>query len=198
MDKVNVVWFRRWTEVEKRYETSIQTVTPKDVEPTKENLLRIHDYIQQEFRSATLSFFRLFDDKFWLSHPRDIRHDKIYVLDVAKKKGLHVPPTLITTQKQDLLNFKKKYSRIISKNLNEVQFFISHRKFASTKTIEMTESLIDEIEDNFFPSLFQALIPKDYELRVFYLDGQFYPMAIFSQLDEQTQIDFRNYNFERF
>ena len=38
---------------------------------------------------------------------------------------------------------------------------------------------------------------KVYELRVFYLAGEFHAMAIFSQNDEQTRVDFRQYNRRR-
>ena len=38
---------------------------------------------------------------------------------------------------------------------------------------------------------------KKYEVRVFYLDPEFYSMAIFSQRDDQTQVDFRKYNLEK-
>jgi glutathione synthase/RimK-type ligase-like ATP-grasp enzyme len=45
-----------------------------------------------------------------------------------------------------------------------------------------------------FPSLIQEYIEKEYEVRVFYLDGVCYSMAIFSQNDTQTSVDFRQYN----
>lgn len=34
------------------------------------------------------------------------------------------------------------------------------------------------------------------ELRVFYVLGEFYSMAIFSQENENTSIDFRNYDYD--
>lgn len=43
----------------------------------------------------------------------------------------------------------------------------------------------------------QEKLEKKYELRIFYLNGKMYPMAIFSQKDNQTQLDFRNYNWEK-
>lgn len=46
----------------------------------------------------------------------------------------------------------------------------------------------------FFPSLIQNYIEKKYELRIFYLDEKFYTMAILSQSDDKTKVDFRNYN----
>ena len=51
--------------------------------------------------------------------------------------------------------------------------------------------------ETLFPSLFQELVEKEYELRVFYINRTFYSMAIFSQLDKQTSIDFRNYNRQK-
>ena len=38
---------------------------------------------------------------------------------------------------------------------------------------------------------------KAFELRIFYLRGKFYSTAIFSQNDEQTKVDFRNYNDDK-
>lgn len=48
-----------------------------------------------------------------------------------------------------------------------------------------------------FPSLLQQNIDKKYELRIFYLNEKCYSMAIFSQNDEQTKVDFRNYNWDK-
>ena len=49
----------------------------------------------------------------------------------------------------------------------------------------------------FFPSLFQVEVKKDYELRIFYLRGDFYAMAIFSQEYEMARTDFRKYSGEK-
>ncbi len=51
-----------------------------------------------------------------------------------------------------------------------------------------------KLPDLFFPSFFQEQIEKMYELRVFVLDKEIYPMVIFSQSDKLTEVDFRNYN----
>ena len=56
---------------------------------------------------------------------------------------------------------------------------------------------LEKEHDLFSPSLFQNTIDKQYELRIFYLNGISYASAIFSQSDEQTKIDFRKYNGER-
>lgn len=59
----------------------------------------------------------------------------------------------------------------------------------------VTEDDLQNLSDHFFPSLFQKLIEKDFEIRTFYFFGVCYSMAIFSQKDEQTKLDFRNYNY---
>ena len=53
------------------------------------------------------------------------------------------------------------------------------------------------IPTKFSPSLFQGYIEKEYELRIFFLDDSFYSMVIFSQSNEKTKIDFRNYDIEK-
>lgn len=43
-------------------------------------------------------------------------------------------------------------------------------------------------------SVFQEKLDKELEIRTFFLNGKCYSMAIFSQLDSQTSVDFRKYN----
>jgi len=52
-------------------------------------------------------------------------------------------------------------------------------------------------ENDFFPSYIQEYIEKKYELRIFFIETEFWAMAIFSQNDDQTKTDFRNYNHSK-
>ena len=63
-------------------------------------------------------------------------------------------------------------------------------------TISITQKDLISLPEKFFPSLFQEEIIKEYELRSFYLDGRFYSMAIFSQNNKKTKVDFRNYDLK--
>ena len=56
---------------------------------------------------------------------------------------------------------------------------------------------IDNIPSDFFPTLFQNEIEKAFEIRVFYLAGTCYSMAIFSQSNAKTTVDYRNYDFTK-
>ena len=74
-----------------------------------------------------------------------------------------------------------------------LQYFDDFTIFNYAKLVEINKS----ISDTFFPSLVQNYIPKKIELRIFYLEGEFFSMAIFSQKDNKTNIDFRNYNDDK-
>lgn len=125
----------------------------------------------------------------------NFEENKIDVLNKAKCVGLKIPSTIITTNKKRLIEFKKINGDIISKPMHSsFTYKESDVKSYSHLTIEVNEDDIDEQNDIFFPALFQEKIRKKYELRIFFLKGVCYSMAIFSQQDEQTKIDFRNYN----
>jgi len=124
--------------------------------------------------------------------------NKLDVLLLAKKNDLDIPRTLVTTQKKELLRFLKECGRIISKPINRA---FTHKANANLSYSHLTVSIsnddIQEQAEEFFPTLFQEALSKVFELRIFYLKGQCYSMAIFSQNDEQTKVDFRNYNEEK-
>jgi len=115
--------------------------------------------------------------------------NKIEVLELAKELNLSIPDTIITTLKKDLLNCKW---RLINKNISNIAHLSTKDKTYHNRTVEIHPDLLPE---TFFPSLFQKLIDKKYELRIFYLKKKFYSMAIFSQEDAKTALDFRNYNY---
>jgi ATP-GRASP peptide maturase of grasp-with-spasm system len=92
----------------------------------------------------------------------------------------------------------EKQGRIITKCIADGIFYSLDDYDFSMYTQEVTESMIVAIpEDLLYPSLFQQMLEKKYELRIFYLDGICYPMAIFSQNDKQTKVDFRHYNVQK-
>ena len=64
-----------------------------------------------------------------------------------------------------------------------------------TYTRLLTKKFINGLPTQFPASLFQQYIDKEFDIRIFYLNGTLYPMVIFSQKDRKTKIDFRNYNF---
>lgn len=131
------------------------------------------------------------------SYNKEMFHNKVYCLTAAKQIGLQIPPTLITTQKIHLLMFVQEHRECITKAVSNM-FKIEKSNFFQIIGVKLVlENYFNKLNDTFFPTLIQKKIEKVFELRIFYMKGQFYPMVIFSQNDEKTQLDYRNYNREK-
>lgn len=124
------------------------------------------------------------------------RVNKLVVLKNAEKVGLTIPETIVTSHKSVLTDFLKRHKKVITKPAIESLFLKDKdNNYCFTVYTELvTDELLSEYGDTFAPSLFQACIPKILEIRAFYLEKEFYSMAIFSQNNEQTAIDFRHYD----
>jgi ATP-GRASP peptide maturase of grasp-with-spasm system len=120
--------------------------------------------------------------------------NKLTVLQYAAKCNIDIPDTFITCSREALLRFKKRKKVIITKSILDSLFLFDDDENVVHYTELLTDEFIDNLPDTFAPSLFQEAIDKKFELRIFYLRGKFYSMAIFSQGDEQTSVDFRKYN----
>lgn len=122
--------------------------------------------------------------------------DKLQTLVLAKEVGLDIPPTLVTTEKIKVKTFKAKQGDIITKTI-DIQFHLNEVKQNETYMLyinNFSDERIDSLPDTFFPALFQKQIEKKYELRIFYVADKFFPVAIFSQTNDKTNIDFRHYD----
>jgi ATP-GRASP peptide maturase of grasp-with-spasm system len=121
--------------------------------------------------------------------------NKLMELETAKKVGLRIPRSYIVTNKQDLkellIESKKDF---ITKALSNGIYQFTKKYGYYSYTEKITSENVDSFPEHFFPSLVQEEIKKKYELRVFCLNDEFYPMAIFSQNKDLTKIDFRKQN----
>lgn len=129
------------------------------------------------------------------SHDKEIKNNLILDLTNASQIGFVIPNTLLTTSKKALIKFSEVFNKIITKPLRNYPMFKQDNNYWSSKgAFLLKDSNISILSERFSPTLFQEYIEKTYEIRVFYLKGEIYSMAIFSQLDEKTKNDYRNYN----
>mgnify|MGYP000358164539 CR=1 FL=1 len=123
--------------------------------------------------------------------------NKLEVLMIAKRLGITIPETYVITHKKQFndTGSKQKY---ITKAISEALTFHKKKEDFTESYVSYTEEVNDmESHTQFFPSLIQEKLDKHYELRIFYMHGEFYSMAIFSQNDSKTETDFRKYNNEK-
>ena len=126
--------------------------------------------------------------------------NKMITLDIAQSVGLHTPAFYVFNEKQCIEDLLKGDEQYITKSMSDgVYLFENEEK--SQGYFTYTESLSsDDMEgypEKLSPSFIQSKIEKQYEVRVFYLDGRFFSWAIFSQSDTQTCTDYRKYNDQR-
>lgn len=180
LDEKKVIWNRR---ISRR--TFIDRFLDKKFD--FENSRLFSQFVFKDWESFLKIFVnRLSKNTFWFDYPF-VKEDKIDVLLLAQKNGLTIPETIITNSLEEI-----NYKEYITKPLSSTTGFKHGNKFYSTYT-----TIVKKVKHKFLPSLLQKRIDKRYEVRTFYLDGECYSMAIFSQNDKQTEVDFRRYNYKK-
>nr|WP_320117756.1 grasp-with-spasm system ATP-grasp peptide maturase [uncultured Marinifilum sp.] len=142
----------------------------------------VRDFIQNYLKNKSIRI-NSFDD---------ININKLIVLQIAREVGLNIPNTFISEKKKLLEDFC--YNKCITKPLSDTFNINSRQGLLKCYTNEIISKDLDIYNTLIFPSLLQEKIKKKYELRIFYFHGEFYSMAIFSQNNSETKIDFRKYN----
>ncbi len=137
---------------------------------------------------------------FHLGNNAQGRFNKIFALYSAVSAGLCIPSSIYTTSKSELIEFYLKNNKtIITKSLdlnfecNEPENNMRYYQYTSIVTSEFIENAPDK-----FPlTLFQEKIEKRYEIRTFFIGDSFYSVAIMSQFNKKTQVDYRQYDYQK-
>ncbi|MGK6343706.1 grasp-with-spasm system ATP-grasp peptide maturase [Chryseobacterium sp. DT-3] len=175
IDEIRSVWYRRGGLLFKRYQYSNNSINIY----MNEAQHWLEDYILQTLES-----------KKHINKQSNSHVNKLMVLEYARNIGLNVPEYFLAENTNEVL-----LNETITKSItgNVILDDISENEDGIMYT-----TIIEEIEkEEFFISFFQKKIEKDFEIRTFYLNGECYSMAIFSQNDDQTKTDFRKYNNEK-
>jgi hypothetical protein len=134
-----------------------------------------------------------------LNRPNQNNINKLLIYNIAKSLKIVFPKSFITSNIENLRCLNSEDNVLIAKTISwpsvKVEYF--NRKISLGGGNVIIDLNIFNSKLKFYPSLFQQYIPKKYEIRSFYLKGQFRSMAIFSQQNEKTRTDFRNYDYER-
>lgn len=178
-DEITKVWYRRG-----------------DIDLLKHFTSKEIDHYLSTENASLMQYLRYtFDKKESINNFKTRDLNKLYLLDLCKKFKVLAPNFVVTGSKATLLDFYRKEHNIISKPLHApLSMFGADNSFHMAYTTEITRTDIAQLPDEFVPTFFQKTIEKEYEIRGFYLEGNFYSMAIFSQQNTQTKVDFRNYD----
>ncbi|WP_378180860.1 hypothetical protein [Aquimarina sp. SS2-1] len=160
----------------------------------------LYPYLKKEEDSLLKSLEDMLGDhsEYIGSYHKEVENYKIDYLITAKECGISIPDTLITTAKKELKLFFNTYDQIITKDIRYgIKIHQAEQSLYSAGTFIVNQEMIGSMNNTFAPTLVQEKIEKKYEIRVFFFKERLYPMAILSQNDKQTTIDYRNYNRKR-
>lgn len=163
------------------------------------NLGKVTDYLKKEEDSLIKSIETHLKatKKYIGSYTSEVENYKLEHLMIARECNLNIPDSIITTNKKELIDFYNSHNQIISKDLRyAINIKTNDVSINSTGTFKVTNELINGLDEHFAPIYAQEYIEKEFEIRVFYFESRMFAMGIFSQLDKQTQIDYRNYNHQ--
>ena len=162
--------------------------------------LEFRAFAQDEWEAALCNLFHFTRHLPWVN-PLDrdyISGAKVYQLDVARRAGLRVPRTLVTLDPEEFRAFLRSCPEGVAiKRLNDSP---SMYRTNSTPWMIYTNRIreadlprlaIDSIR--VAPCHFQEYVPKQSELRVYVVGDRIFSVEIFSQLDKETEVDWRRY-----
>lgn len=158
--------------------------------------IMLNDFFKNEFKYINEAVNLYFEDHNCLNKYRDNNTNKIYNLFVAQSCKLKIPDTLVTNKKKCLEAFANKHSKIITKAIDSTNYLFDINNQTGLSTL-IDNEVLNKLSNVFYPSLFQEYIEKKIELRSFFIGNKFFSIAIFSQNDTSTSVDFRNYNYSR-
>lgn len=175
LDEIHSVWYRRGGLNFKRLRYKNNSININ----MNESQHWLEDYVKKKLESIK-----------HINKESNSLVNKILVLEEAEKVGLDVPPYFLAENTDDVI-LGKTIVKTIAGNPMLESFYKNSSGMMFTTIVEEHEN------EHFFPTFFQEKIEKDFEIRTFYLNGKCWSIAIFSQNDEQTKVDFRNYNYKK-
>jgi hypothetical protein len=183
LDKVTAVWFRK----------DRTANFSKDVTKGEEVNKQVNRHLNEEYFYAKEGLYRMLiqQSNQVIGHRIITEPQKIDVLLEAKKIGIDIPDTLVTNNKEDLLAFYKEHNGAITKPIKESRVISDEKVAVGMYVSNISEEELNHIPKHFFVSLFQERLDIVFDIRVFYLDGQFYPIAIFTPKKDTSRVDVR-------
>ncbi|SFN29213.1 ATP-GRASP peptide maturase, grasp-with-spasm system [Chryseobacterium oleae] len=195
---VKAIWYRRPGRRPLPIRTIPEDLLIEKIDNTKLLALLMHSANKEIENINACDLANKYKAENILGGPLRYEVNKFQVLRIAKDIGIDIPKSILTNSKAKLIDFYNECNgELISKmhdmllcDINE-----THSTYATyTEKIEL--SFINNLPDYFFIGHFQEKLEKEYEIRSFYLDGDVFSMAMFSQKDQRTSVDFRRYNRE--
>lgn len=175
IDCFQSVWFRRTKLPQNNFST-----------------VQEQEFYNRDFRLFLNSFWQGVKADKWLSHPDNVykAENKLLQLKTAQSIGFQIPETLISTERDKIINLKERCNdRIILKPLFGGRYYDDEPKLIFTNRVKKEH--LQQEGFSLFPILFQEEISKEYELRATIVGDKVFCAKVDSQSNDNTKIDWR-------
>lgn len=180
MREIDAVWLRRWY-----HPSASSELHPADVRFAKGEA---GEYVRSMMDVLDM------DERFWINPLQAKRRAdrKAVQLMQAKAVGLGIPQTLLSNDPQRIREFfKANDGRVIYKPYVPATWHNDGRMY-STFTSPLNEALLEQdLSLSQAPGIYQALVDKDYELRITVMGRSIFASRIDSQQDGYYLTDWR-------
>lgn len=203
--EIEAVWFRRhsysYTFEKQDFYFTDSSGNNNSIDELNQEI--IGKNIKSEFKVVRdYVFYRLQKRPIVLGHWKENNENKLQILDLALEVGLKIPKSIVVRGLKSLnLQIQtKKIKQVITKSLSYSPGLVLGqigRPISSFTSVVDAPLAKNSHEASFLWSLFQEKIDKSVEIRTFFLNGSFFSMAIFSQTNRQTSVDFRVYDTKK-
>lgn len=150
-------------------------------------------FLKNEIAYTLEGIYKFLRNAYWVSPIHSIREaeNKIYQLDTAKSLGFKIPNSIITNSYEDFLRFYEinNGSCIIKPIKSGFIEGKNHSKVVFTSLVKDKPKSKKKFEIS--PNFFQEHIKKKADVRVIMVGNKAFATLIHSQVDSQTQIDWR-------
>lgn len=132
----------------------------------------------------------------FINRPIDNNIKKLEVYEYCETLNINFPKFIFTNNLDEIISFSNGED-LIMKPMENFKFnikFNDENLIISYKLKRINYKNLLKLNKSFSNTFFQKYIDKKYEIRSFFLVDKFYSMAIFSQQNKKTKVDFRNYD----
>ena len=179
LDDVISVWYRRGDVLIKNFDNNIE-------------------YLKEENNAIKNYIHFLLNQKKHINTFFNADFNKLELINFKGFSLIKIPKSILTQKKNEaVLFFSSVNKKAISKPISIPFSIINEKGTYMSYTSKINEEDINNLPNDFVPTLFQEQIEKKFEIRTFVLDNKTYSMCIFSQNNNQTKIDFRVYDDEK-
>ena len=189
LDEIGSVWYRR----PKSPDLSNFHLSPEGLA-----------FARDEWRAALNGLYSLLNEALWVSHPDrlHIGENKLLQLRTAKELGFTIPSTLVTNDKQAVLEFWHHFGgSVVAKPIGLGWVYVQDggekELVRSVMTNEIDQAALEDLDNlQIAPAIFQEAVPKLYELRISVVGHEVFTARIDSQESEISRVDWRRYDLE--